>query len=156
MIVNIYDVGHGFCAYVRDEVSGANLLFDCGYNEGTGFHPVDEVLAYGPIGGLVIQNCDEDHLDGLPHLLSVAGPLPVSVLFSNPTLDARTLLSLKDRPYGDGLLALLGLKRAYSTATRIPSSPTPIISASSRSVTAPNIPCSSPEILSAPAGSCSC
>lgn len=115
MIVNIYDVGHGFCAYVRDEVSGANLLFDCGYNEFTGFHPVDEVLAYGPIGGLVIQNCDEDHLDDLPHLLSVAGPLPVSVLFSNPTLDARTLLSLKERPYGDGLLALLALKRAYST-----------------------------------------
>jgi len=56
MIVNIYDVGHGFCAYVRDGLTGANLLLDCGYNETTGVHPVNEVLdTYGPLGGLAIQ-----------------------------------------------------------------------------------------------------
>jgi hypothetical protein len=66
MIVNIYDVGHGFCGYIRDQVTGANLLIDCGYNEVTGVHPAERVLAeYGPIGGLAIQNYDEDHVDGL-------------------------------------------------------------------------------------------
>jgi beta-lactamase superfamily II metal-dependent hydrolase len=115
MIVNIYDVAHGFCAYIRDGLTGANLLFDCGYNEENGIHPVDEVLAYGPIGGVVIQNNDEDHLDGLPHLLEKAGPAPVGVLFGNPSLSRSQLLSLKTPPYGDGLLALLRLKQRYTT-----------------------------------------
>src|SRR5687768_10288472 len=113
MIVNIYDVAHGFCGYVRDETTGANLLLDCGYNEVTGVHPVDEVLRFGPIGGLVIQNFDEDHLDGLPHLLEVAGPRPATGLFTNPSLSPQQLLSLKERPYGSGLLALLQLKQRY-------------------------------------------
>ena len=30
MIVNIYDVNHGFCGYVRDGLTGANILIDCG------------------------------------------------------------------------------------------------------------------------------
>lgn len=114
MIVNVYDVGHGFCAYVRDGITGANLLIDCGFNEETGFHPSDEALSWGPIGGLVIQNCDEDHLDGLPHLLTTAGQAPVDVLFSNPSLNALALLSMKEAPYGKGLLSLLRLKGTYT------------------------------------------
>ena len=114
MIVNIYDVAHGFCAYIRDGLTGANLLFDCGYNEENGIHPVDEVLAYGPIGGLVIQNNDEDHLDGLPHLIQKAGAYPAFALFGNPSLSSAQLLSLKTPPFGKGLLALLQLKQRYS------------------------------------------
>ena len=115
MIINIYDVAHGFCAYVRDEVNGANLLFDCGYNELTGFHPAAEILTtYGPIGGLVIENFDEDHLDGLPTLLRMTGPTPASVLFKNPSLDVRQLLSLKTTPYGTGLLSVVKLMGQYT------------------------------------------
>jgi beta-lactamase superfamily II metal-dependent hydrolase len=115
MIVNIYDVGHGFCGYIRDQLTGANLLFDCGYNERTSVHPVDEILrTYGAIGGLVIQNADEDHLDGLPRLITLAGATPARVLFSNPSLTIPALLSVKAAPFGNGLLSLLQLKRRYT------------------------------------------
>lgn len=113
MILNIYDVGHGFCGYVRDSVTGANLLIDCGYNERTGFHPIDDALTYGPLGGLVIQNFDEDHMDGVPHLIEVASALP-SVLYTNPSLSEQHILAMKTAPYGDGLLSLLALKRYYN------------------------------------------
>lgn len=113
MIVNIYDVAHGFCGYVRDQVNGANLLFDCGYNELTGVHPVDEVLTYGPIGGLVVQNYDEDHVDGLPYLLSLTGATPAAAMFRNPSLNVQQLFSLKTPPYGKGIVALSGLMQRY-------------------------------------------
>ena len=101
MIVNIYDVNHGFCGYVRDGLTGANILIDCGYDGGSGFHPVDEILSvHGPIGGLVIQNYDEDHLDGLPHLLRTVGPTPAAVLFGNPSLSTQQLLSLSNSSGG--------------------------------------------------------
>ena len=116
MIVNVYDVGHGFCGYIRDELNGANLLIDCGYNERTGVHPAEGVVAeYGPIGGLVIQNYDEDHVDGLPRLLARLGPYPARVLYSNPTITPGEIMALKTRPYGDGILALLGMKARYTT-----------------------------------------
>jgi beta-lactamase superfamily II metal-dependent hydrolase len=115
MIVNVYDVGHGFCGYVRDELTGANILIDCGYNERTGVHPAESVVAqYGPIGGLVIQNYDEDHVDGLPRLLARGGPQPASVLYGNPSITPREILSLKTPPYGDGILALMRLKARYT------------------------------------------
>ena len=37
MIVNIYDVKHGFCGYVRDGLTGANILIDCGYSAHRGY-----------------------------------------------------------------------------------------------------------------------
>lgn len=115
MIVNVYDVAHGFCGYVRDEINGANVLFDCGYNEETQFHPVDEILStYGRIDELVIQNCDEDHMDGLPHLMKVAGPSPFSMLTGNQYLTSDVLKAIKQKPYGKGLLALLDLKSRYT------------------------------------------
>ena len=115
MIVNIYDVGHGFCGYVRDGVNGANLLIDCGYNENTCVHPVDEVLGYGPIGGLVIQNYDEDHIDGLPHLVEKAGIRPVGALYGNP-LTNRDLVTIKEPPYSKALEKLAYLRSEIYTA----------------------------------------
>src|SRR5205823_5825101 len=69
---------------------------------------------YGPIGGLVIQNYDEDHVDGIPRLLARLGPYPARVLYSNPTITAAEILSLKTSPYGDGILALLLMKARYT------------------------------------------
>lgn len=114
MIVNIYDVAHGFCAYVRDEITGRNTMFDCGYNEETGFHPVDEVLdRFGPIGGLTIQNFDEDHINGLPHLIKRAGPTPVGVLSGNPISNLQ-LLALKGPSYSKSLAELVFLRERYT------------------------------------------
>ena len=119
MIVNIYDVNHGFCGYVRDGSTGANILIDCGYDEGRGFHPVDTILSvHGPIGGLVIQNYDEDHLDVCPIYSGRLVRLPAAVLFGNPSLSTQQLLSLKTQPYGHGLLALLRLKVLYTVPFR--------------------------------------
>lgn len=114
MIVNIYDVAHGFCAYVRDEITGRNALFDCGFNEETDFHPVDEVLdRFGAVGGLTIQNYDEDHIDDLPRLIARAGVYPVSALTTNPITN-QELLSLKQQPYSDAMKALVGLRSRYT------------------------------------------
>lgn len=71
------------------------------------------MLTHGPIGGLVIQNYDEDHLDGLPHLLRLAGSTPAVALFRNPSLNVQQLFSLKTPPFGKGLIALSGLMRRY-------------------------------------------
>ena len=113
MIVNIYDVGHGFTAYVRDEITGANSLIDCGFNEETGFHPVDEILdEHGVIGGLIVQNYDEDHINGIPHLIERAGPTPVSALYGNPITNLQ-LLGLKWPP-SKSMWTLMGLRNQYS------------------------------------------
>jgi hypothetical protein len=53
-------------------------------------------------------------MDGLPHLLEVAGPTPIGLLLGNPSLSSAQILGLKTTPYGDGLLALLGLKQRYN------------------------------------------
>ena len=119
MIVNIYDVGHGFCGYVRDGVNGSNLLIDCGYNENTLVHPVDEVLGFGPIGGLLIQNYDEDHIDGLPHLIEKAGITPVGALYGNPLTNA-ALAAIKDPPYSKALRALAYLRGEVYTSPILP------------------------------------
>ena len=36
----IFDVTHGFCAYIVAD-GGDALLIDCGYNTENGFHPSD-------------------------------------------------------------------------------------------------------------------
>src|SRR5947208_1982532 len=115
MIANIYDVAHGFTAYVRDQQSGFNILLDCGYNEETQFYPTDEIrAAYGPIERLFILNYDEDHLDGLRRLRAQVGPMPCVVLGRNTSLTAGQILSLKTPPYGAGILELIQMMPLYT------------------------------------------
>jgi beta-lactamase superfamily II metal-dependent hydrolase len=115
MIANIYDVAHGFTAFVRDEVNGYNMLLDCGYNEETSFYPTDEIrAAYGQIHRFFVLNYDEDHLDGLPRLVQHAGNAPFSTLSRNP-LTAEQILSMKTWPYGAGMKALIAMMGHYTS-----------------------------------------
>ncbi len=71
MEIKIFDVTHGFCAYVVDD-SGSALMIDCGYNTANGFRPSSYLRHQGRqvVNGLVVSNYDEDHLRDLPALLS--------------------------------------------------------------------------------------
>lgn len=93
MEINIFDVSHGFCAYLVADNDNV-MLFDCGHNEQTGFRPSTHLLRSGCRGieHLIIQNFDEDHVSDLDNLLSA---LPVQVFFRNRSIPAQSLLSMK-------------------------------------------------------------
>ncbi|HDY90460.1 MAG TPA: hypothetical protein ENH82_20360 [bacterium] len=93
MKLQIFDVSHGFCAYLIADNNNV-MLFDCGHNEDTGFKP----SIYLPrnrctaIEHLIIQNYDQDHISDLPNLRRA---LPIEVLFRNKTVTPETLESKK-------------------------------------------------------------
>jgi beta-lactamase superfamily II metal-dependent hydrolase len=93
MEVKIFDVSHGFCAYLIAD-NGNVMLFDCGHNERTGFRPSNYLPQSGcsAIEHLIIQNFDEDHVSDLHNLLSV---LPVRVFFRNRSISPEILRSIK-------------------------------------------------------------
>ena len=49
MKIQIFDVQHGFCAYLVAD-NGNVMLFDCGHNDTTGFHPSKYLLGCGCTG----------------------------------------------------------------------------------------------------------
>jgi beta-lactamase superfamily II metal-dependent hydrolase len=65
----IFDVGHGFCAYATTP-TGANMLFDCGYDHELQFYPSryfeDRNITY--INQLFLSHFDQDHVCDLPKL----------------------------------------------------------------------------------------
>lgn len=70
MLINIFDVEHGFCALL----SGSNsetVLVDCGHNRQTDFYPAAYLISQGirNVDRLIISNYDEDHISGLETLL---------------------------------------------------------------------------------------
>lgn len=109
MEIRIFDVDHGFCAYVLAD-DGSALLFDCGYNTGNGFRPSHYLRGRGhrSLQAIVISHYDEDHLGDLPALL---GSMPVETLYRNKSISASELRHLKLREssrLGPGITALLG------------------------------------------------
>jgi len=109
MEIKIFNVSHGFCAYVIAD-NGNVMLFDCGHNSQTGFRPSN----YLPLSGcsaierMFFLNYDEDHLNDLPGILA---KLPIGVFHRNRSISAYELLQLK-RQVGSiqpGMRALLGL-----------------------------------------------
>lgn len=93
MEIKIFDVTHGFCAYLVADNRNV-MLFDCGHNERTGFRP----SAYLPQSGcraiehLIIHNFDQDHVSDLPNLIDV---LHVELLFRNRSMPPEKLEALK-------------------------------------------------------------
>ncbi len=69
MEIRIFDVAHGFCAYVIADNNNV-MLIDCGYNEGTGFRPSDYLVRDSCTGIklLIVSNFDEDHVSDLPNV----------------------------------------------------------------------------------------
>lgn len=94
MKFRIFDVSHGFCAQLIAD-NGNVMLFDCGYNERTGFRPSEYLPRMGCTGieRLIIQNYDEDHVGDLPNLRAV---LPIEIFRRNRALSPELLETLKE------------------------------------------------------------
>lgn len=114
MEIRIFDVEHGFCAYVIAD-NGNVVLIDCGHNQTTGFRP----SAYLPANGcngierFVVSNYDEDHLSDLPRLRQ---RLPIQILHRNRSVTASQLRALKLRagPIRPGVESLLDMIETYT------------------------------------------
>ena len=95
MKIQIFDVSHGFCAYLIAD-NGNVMLFDCGHNERTGFCPSTYLPNSGCTGieYLIIHNFDQDHVSDLSNLLEV---LTVQAFYRNRSISADQLRSLKEK-----------------------------------------------------------
>jgi len=93
MKINIFDVSHGFCAYLVAD-NGNVVLIDCGHNEETGFRPSTYLQHSGCTGieYLIIQNFDQDHVSDLPNILRL---LPVTIFHRNRSVSPEILANLK-------------------------------------------------------------
>ena len=116
MNVQIFDVEHGFCAYIVTD-SGNVTLIDAGHNTLTDFHPSKYLMARGCTGieRLVVSNYDEDHLSDLPDLRK---SLPIQILMRNGSISADELEKLKRStgPLAPGMRSLLEMIRTYTYA----------------------------------------
>lgn len=115
MEIRIFDVEHGFCAYIIAD-NGNVMLIDCGHNSSTGFRPSDYLPAKGCNGveRLVISNYDEDHLSDLPNLRR---RLPIQVLHRNRSISGDELrrLKLDSGPIAPGMQSLLDMINTYTS-----------------------------------------
>ena len=106
MEIKIFDVAHGFCAYIVAD-NGNVMLIDCGHNEQTGFRSSNYLPAHGCSGieRFIVSNYDEDHLSDLPNLRS---RLPIQMLRRNKSISADELrrLELRAGPVRPGMEAL--------------------------------------------------
>jgi beta-lactamase superfamily II metal-dependent hydrolase len=66
MEIRIFDVEHGFYAYIVADNANV-MLIDCGHNSEIGFRPSSYLLVNGCYGieELIISNYDENHLRDL-------------------------------------------------------------------------------------------
>lgn len=115
MEIKIFDVAHGFCAYIIADNRNV-ILVDCGCNPETGFTPSSYLSRTGCSGieRLFITNYDEDHLDDLPNLCRT---LPIDVLHWNKSISGEELRQLKLRtgPLQPGMRALLEMIETFTT-----------------------------------------
>ena len=93
MLVDFYDVAHGFCAAVFTD-NGKLLLIDCGKNNDTGFAPAAFLYTHGwrTISGLIIQNFDQDHVSDLDNVIN---SFRVEVFYRNTSVPAHYLRLVK-------------------------------------------------------------
>ena len=115
--VRIFDVAHGFCAYLAAE-SGNIMMIDCSHNDSTQFYPASYFLRIGCTGieRFFVTNYDEDHISGLPYFRSLHNRMPISILHRNTSISADQLRALKKQsgPIGDGMNALLTMIDQYA------------------------------------------
>lgn len=121
MKLQIFDVTHGFCAYLVAD-NGNVMLFDCGDNEKTNFRPSGYLPASGcqAVEILVITNYDHDHVSDLANLRK---KLPIKRLLRNKSLTAAKLQEIKEEEGSltSGLEAMVDM-----AATYVPTSDPPI------------------------------
>jgi len=88
-------------------------MVDCGHNATTNWRPGSYLTSFGvaELQQLVITNYDEDHVSGLPDLLSKVN---VEWLLRNPTVNSMDLVGLKSRGgMGVGIRALSGILPSF-------------------------------------------
>jgi len=124
MEIRIFDVEHGFCAYLVAD-NGNTMLFDCGTNGTTGFNPADYFRARGCTGieRFFSLNYDEDHLDGLPRLYALRDRIPIAILNRNTSITPDQIRALKRQQggaVGPGLETLLTMMTIYTGAVASP------------------------------------
>jgi beta-lactamase superfamily II metal-dependent hydrolase len=112
MILDIYDVEHGACALITTS-NGRRVLIDSGHNATTGWRPGTFLRNAGitEIDRLCVTNYDEDHVSGLPDLLS---NVAVHALFRNPSVLPATIRYLKSE---DGMGR--GIETLVNSAERV-------------------------------------
>lgn len=121
MRFKLFDVGHGFCAYVVAG-NGNVMVFDCG---GDGRRPCDLLWNDGIRGiqHLLITNFDEDHICDLP---ATTRRLYVQWLHRNGTISPAELrrLKLQGGPISPAMELLLSMLGSYcDTQSRPPPLP---------------------------------
>jgi len=113
MNLTIFNVRHGFCAYLIADTNNV-MLFDCGQDDETGFRPFSHLRATGCTGieRLVITNFDQDHVSDLRNVLQT---VPVHMFTRNRSFSAEQLkaMKLEAGPLTSAMEAAIGLHGDY-------------------------------------------
>ena len=125
MNIKIFDVAHGFCAYIVAD-NGNVILVDCGHNDILHFYPADYLLKNGCTGieRFFPLNYDEDHLSGLPRLRQFESRIPIHILHRNTSITPDQLKYIKRQsgcwPLGPGVSALVDMLESYNSQVTSP------------------------------------
>ena len=123
--LTIFDVQHGACALLRSRSNGVlwTTMIDCGHksNERGKWFPGDYLRSQGisVLDSLIITNLDEDHVSGLPNLLTCG--IDIRHVFSNPTVQPWNIRLLKaQHGMGNGIAAIVDLLLARGVQISLP------------------------------------
>src|SRR5258706_15639627 len=114
MRIQVFDVSHGFCAYLIADNNNV-MLFYCGHNERTGFRPSEYLRARNctAIERFFILNYDHDHVSDLANLRRT---IPIGILHRNKSISSDELRNLKEEngELTDGLEAAIDMVATYN------------------------------------------
>jgi beta-lactamase superfamily II metal-dependent hydrolase len=117
----IFNVGHGFCAYAVTP-GGANILFDCGYDDDLQFYPStyfsDRNVSH--IDNLTISHFDQDHICDIENLREV---LEFQTISRNKSIPA-DVIRLQKRDQG-GITSAMGCAIDMHASWTAPATTTP-------------------------------
>ena len=115
MRLTIFNVGHGFCAYLVADTNNV-MLFDCGHNEETGFRPSNYLLNNGCNGieNFIISNFDQDHVSDLSNIVD---SIPIQLFYRNRSLTPQILEQVKAEagPILPSMQVAIDLAEEYSS-----------------------------------------
>lgn len=121
MRLTIFDVAHGFCAYVVADTTNV-MLIDCGHDVEHGFTPLVWLSNNGCTGieRFIVGNYDEDHLADLENIRG----LGVAELLRNTSVTSAQLreIKLQGGPISDAMKSMLEMIDLYTGGP--PSPPT--------------------------------
>jgi beta-lactamase superfamily II metal-dependent hydrolase len=113
MNLTIFNVRHGFCAYLIADTNNV-MLFDCGQDDETGFSPSSYLRRTRCTGieKLVITNFDQDHVSDLPNVVRT---VPVTTFSRNRSFSPEQLqaMKLESGPITGAMETAVGLHRDY-------------------------------------------